>query len=129
MTAARDYIRQHGQPDDEVVDEIVSRVVEVADPDRVILFGSAVRGEMGPDSDLDFLVIKSGQYDRARLESELYVAMYGVGLAADFILVTPQQVERYKHAKFLVIHPALHEGVDVYNRAPILSLQTSTETH
>ncbi len=121
MTVARDYIRRHGQPDDEVIDEIVRRVVEVADPDRVILFGSAVRGEMGPDSDLDFLVIKSGRYDRARLEGELYVAMYGVGLAADFILVTPQQVEQYRHAKFLVIHPALHEGVDVYNRAPIPS--------
>lgn len=118
---ARDYIRQHGQPADEVVVEVVRRVVEVADPDRIILFGSAVRGEMGPDSDLDFLVIKSGQYDRAKLEGELYVAMHGVGLAADFILVTPQQVERYKRAKFLVIHPALNEGVDVYNRAPIPS--------
>ena len=117
MTAARDYIRQHGEPDDEVV----RRVVEVADPDRIILFGSAVRGEMGPDSDLDFLVIKSGQYGRAKLEGELYVAMHGVGLAADFILVTPQQVERYKYAKFLVIHPALNKGVDVYNRAPIPS--------
>ncbi len=121
MTAARDYIRQHGQPDDAVIDEIVRRVVEVAVPDRIILFGSAARGEMGPDSDLDFLVIKSGEYDRARLEGELYVAMRGIGLAADFILVTPQQVERYKHVKFLVIHPALNEGVDMYIRATLPS--------
>ena len=76
---------------------------------------------MGPDSDLDFLVIKSGQYDRARLEGELYVAMHGVGIAADFILVTPQQVERFKQAKFLAIYPALNEGVDLYNRAPTSS--------
>ena len=121
MTAARDYIRRHGKPDDEVIDEIVRRVIEVAGPDRIILFGSAARGEMGPDSDLDFLVIKSGQYDHARLEGELYVAMKGVGLAADFILVTPQQVERYKKAKFLVIHPALNDGVEVYNRAALPS--------
>ena len=65
---------------------------------------------MGPDSDLDFLVIKSGEYDRARLEGDIYVPMRGIGLAADFILVTPQQVERYKHAKFLIIHPALEEA-------------------
>ena len=33
-----------------VLDEIIRRVVEVARPDRIILFGSAARGEMGPDS-------------------------------------------------------------------------------
>ena len=118
MTAAREYIRQHGRPDNAVIDEIVRRVVQVAQPDRIILFGSAARGDTGPDSDLDFLVIKSGEYDRARLEGDIYVAMRGIGLAADFILVTPQQVDQYKHAKFLVIHPALEEGVDVYNHAP-----------
>ena len=53
-TSARDYVRRHGKPDDNVIGEIVRRVVKVAEPDRIILFGSAVRGEMGPDSDLDF---------------------------------------------------------------------------
>ena len=118
MTAAREYIRQHGKPDDSVIDEIVTRVVQVAQPDRGILFGSAARADMGPDSDLDFLVVKSGEYDRARLEGDIYVAMRGIGLAADFILVTPQQVEQYKHAKFLIIHPALEEGAGVYNNGP-----------
>ena len=120
-TAARDYIRRHGKPDDNVISEIVRRVVKVAEPDRIILFGSAARGEMGPDSDLDFLVIKSGEYDRAKLEGDLYVAMSGVGLAADFMLVTPQQVEQYKHSKSLIIYPALNEGVEVYDHAALLS--------
>ena len=119
MTAARDYIRHHGKPDDAVVAEIVRRVVEVAEPDRIILFGSAARGEMGPDSDLDFLVIKSGHYDRARLEGDLYVAMDGIGLAADFVLVTPRQVERYKDSRYLVIHPALNEGIEMYDHAAL----------
>ena len=39
-----------------VLEEIVRRIVEVAQPERVILFGSAARGEMGPDSDVDLLV-------------------------------------------------------------------------
>ena len=38
-----------------VLDEIVRRVIEVAQPDRIILFGSAARGQMGPDSDIDLL--------------------------------------------------------------------------
>jgi len=42
----------------DMLDEIVKRVVAVADPDKIILFGSAARGEMGPNSDLDLLIIK-----------------------------------------------------------------------
>jgi predicted nucleotidyltransferase len=44
------------------LDEIIRRIVEVAAPERIILFGSAARGEMGPNSDLDLLVIKSGDF-------------------------------------------------------------------
>lgn len=39
-----------------VLGEIVRRIVAVAEPDRIILFGSAARGQMGPHSDLDLLV-------------------------------------------------------------------------
>ncbi len=117
VTAAREYIREHGTPDDAVVQEIVRRVIETVDPDRIILFGSAARGDMGPDSDLDFLVIKSGKYDRGRLEGDMYVAMRGVGLAADFVLLSPELVEHHKDSKSLIVHPALSEGIEVYTRA------------
>ena len=40
----------------DVLDEIVRRIVEVAEPEEIILFGSAARGTMGPNSDLDLLV-------------------------------------------------------------------------
>ena len=44
--------------------EIIRRIVEVAAPEKIILFGSAARGEMGPDSDVDRLVIKSNVHRR-----------------------------------------------------------------
>ena len=47
-----------GQVRQEVLDEVVRRIVEVAQPEKIILFGSAVRGEMGPNSDVDLLVVK-----------------------------------------------------------------------
>lgn len=46
-----------GRLKQEVLDEIVRRIVEVAQPEKIILFGSAVRGEMGPNSDVDLLVL------------------------------------------------------------------------
>ena len=54
------------------LDDIVRRIVEVAQPEKIILFGSAARGEMGPHSDLDFLVIKSGADSAAILASRIY---------------------------------------------------------
>lgn len=42
----------------ELLDEIVRRIVAVSDPEQIILFGSYARGDTGPDSDLDLLVIK-----------------------------------------------------------------------
>jgi predicted nucleotidyltransferase len=45
----------------EVLDDVVRRIVEVAAPEKIILFGSAARGELGPNSDIDLLVIKGGR--------------------------------------------------------------------
>jgi uncharacterized protein len=48
--------------DQKTLDDIIRRIVEVAHPEKIILFGSAARGEMGPNSDVDLLVIKSGAH-------------------------------------------------------------------
>ena len=46
--------------DQKTLDDIIRRIVEVAHPEKIILFGSAARGEMGPNSDVDLLIIKEG---------------------------------------------------------------------
>jgi uncharacterized protein len=97
-----------------VLRDILRRVVEVAHPDKIILFGSAARGEMGPNSDVDLLVIKSGRFHRRRLAEEIYMHMEGAGAAVDVILVTPEEVARYGDTPWLVIAPALTEGRVVY---------------
>jgi len=54
-----------------MLNKIIRRIVETASPEKVILFGSAARGEAGPDSDIDLLVIKSNAH-RRRLAQEIY---------------------------------------------------------
>jgi predicted nucleotidyltransferase len=99
---------------DEKFQEIIRRIVKVAQPDRIILFGSAARGEMGHSSDVDLLVIKRGQFHHSRLTAEIYMNLHGVGQAVDVILATPEQVEQYRNTHCLVIAPALREGKEVY---------------
>jgi predicted nucleotidyltransferase len=97
----------------EKLDQIIRRIVEVAHPEKIILFGSAARGEMGPHSDVDLLVIKSGA-NRLDLTGQIYRNLHGVGEAVDIVVITPEDVERYHSSHALVIAPALKEGKVVY---------------
>lgn len=94
--------------------KIIRRIVEVAEPEKIIMFGSAARGEMGPNSDVDLLVVKSGNFDRSRLVGDIYMNLHGVDQAVDVILVTPEEIKRYRNTHCLVIAPALREGKEVY---------------
>lgn len=96
-----------------VLDEIVRRVVEVAEPERIILFGSAARGESRPDSDIDLLVVKEGAH-RRKLSQAIYRRLLGIGRSVDVVVVTPEDIERYRDAVGLVIRPALEEGRTIY---------------
>ncbi len=98
----------------EILAEIIQRVVAVAQPERIILFGSAAREEMGPNSDVDLLVVKSGEFDQGRVLGDIYINLHGVGQAVDVVLVTPEQLERYRDTHCLVIAPALREGKEIY---------------
>ena len=99
----------------EVLNEILRRIVDVARPEKIILFGSTARGDRGSDSDLDLLVIKSGDYNPRTVAADIYMKLYGVGQAVDLIVVTPEQVRKYANSPYLVLHPALHEGKVLYD--------------
>ncbi len=104
------------KPDPAVLRDIVDRIVAVARPEKIVLFGSAARGEMGPNSDIDLLVIKGGKFNRWRLTQSIYRQLCGAEAAIDVVVVTPDEVERYRHTHCLVICPALREGKVVYDQ-------------
>ena len=107
-------------PNKKVLDDIIKRIVEVAKPEKIILFGSAARGEIGPSSDLDLLIVKSGAH-RRKLAQEIYMNLFGVGQAVDIVVVTPEDIERYRDSIGLIIEPALKEGKVVYEREAFAS--------
>lgn len=100
-----------------ILEEVVRRVIEAAQPEKIILFGSAARRKMGADSDIDLLVVKSGVH-RRRLAQAIYIKLLGVGCPVDVIVVTPEDIERYRNAIGLIIGPVLKEGKVVYERLP-----------
>lgn len=105
-----------GTLDTSMLDEVIQRVVAIAQPEMIILFGSAARGEMGPNSDLDLLVVKSGA-DAPDLMRDIYMGLIGVGTPVDALVVSPEDLERYRDSHGLVIPEALGEGKVVYEAA------------
>jgi predicted nucleotidyltransferase len=108
-----------GTVDPDVLKEIVRRIVACTNPEKIILFGSGAHGTMGPDSDLDFLVIKNGEFDAGRLTEEIYLNLIGIGQAVDIIVVSASDVHQYGSSPYLVISPALREGREVYHAGPV----------
>jgi predicted nucleotidyltransferase len=100
--------------DPRTVHEMVRRIVAVAEPERVIMFGSAARGEMGPHSDVDLLVVKGGEYRSREVALRIRRALRDLRLPLDVIVATPGQIERYGDCFALVYYPALREGQVLY---------------
>ena len=98
---------------EEILQEIVRRIVVTVRPEKIILFGSAAREQMGPDSDLDLLVIKSCR-NRRETARRIRRKLIGVGVPKDIIVATPEDIERYKDTIGLIYRPALREGKVLY---------------
>jgi uncharacterized protein len=60
------------------------------------------------------LVIKGGKFNRWRVTTAIYRNLSGE-IAVDVVVVTPEEVERYRDTHCLVICPALKEGKIVYD--------------
>jgi uncharacterized protein len=103
------------KPDPNLLDELVKRTIAAVDPLRIILFGSAARGSMGPDSDLDLLIVVRDGVHRRRTAQTVYKNLRGIGLAKDVVVATETDIHLYGDNPSLVIYPALHQGKEIYH--------------
>jgi len=79
--------------DRKVLETIVRRILTVTKPEKIILFGSAARGEMGPGSDLDILVVAACDH-RRNTARKIRHALFGIGVAIDIIVAKPEDLDR-----------------------------------
>lgn len=105
------------EPDPKTVEELVRRTVEAVHPQRIVLFGSAARGTMGPQSDLDALVVVPDGTDCLAAAQTIHRALSDLGAAKDIVVVQASEVECHARNPYLVIHAALSEGKELYRAA------------
>jgi uncharacterized protein len=105
---------KHTEP---VLQEIVRRVVEAFHPLRIILFGSAARGESKPDSDVDILVVMPNGTKRLETTQALHLGLFGIPVSVDFLVATPADLEKHRENIGLIYKTILREGKELYASA------------
>ena len=103
--------------DPRLLADAVERITRCAQPTRILLFGSAARGDASPDSDLDFLVVVADGTHRRETARRLYRALSDLGHPKDVVVVTESDVTQYGEDPSLVIRPALRDGKELYRVA------------
>lgn len=100
----------------EQLDEIVRRVVSRFEPEKMVLFGSLARGEGRTGSDADLLVVMPVAGSRREQATEIELALTGIEMPVDLIVVTPEDIEKHRQQKGSVVRSAIEEGRVLYER-------------
>jgi len=100
-----------------LVDEIVRRIVEVAHPDKIILFGSAAIGQMSDDSDVDLLVLEPSPGNARQESVRIRDALAGVTYPFDIIVISTERFEETKSVAGGIAYPANKYGRVIYEAA------------
>lgn len=99
---------------DRRIRQVVSQIVALSRPQKVILFGSAAVGRLGSANDLDFLVIMP---DGARTNKVLDLLNVGVRdkpMPCDFLVATASQLKQHAAVQGTIYHEIVTHGREVY---------------
>jgi len=111
MTTATDYMLS----DDRTLTEIVRRLVAAFQPEEIYLFGSKARGEAGPDSDYDLLLVVADEAAPERKRSRLaYQSLRGTRAAADVLVWSRGDFDRRLHLVASLPATVRREGRLIY---------------
>jgi predicted nucleotidyltransferase len=100
----------------DLIADIVRRIVETSQPERIILFGSRARGNSRPDSDFDVLVIKESDEPRYRRSVALYVALADLPAELEVMVYTPEEIAEWRKVPQAFVTTAVREGTTIYER-------------
>ena len=104
------------QIDDRLREVIVSRIESVAQPEKIILFGSRARGTAHSDSDIDLLVIARSDQPRYRRAAPIYGALSDILAPMAILVYSPQEVEEWAGVSRAFVTTAVRQGTVLYEK-------------
>jgi len=101
---------------DVALQQAVDRIARRFQPEKIILFGSRARGQGRPDSDADLLVVMPVDGSKRQQAVQMDLALEGIPIPIDLVVVTPEEVQKYRDAIGTIIHEAVRDGKVLYER-------------
>ena len=102
--------------EDELIRTITDRIAEAIRPVKIILFGSWARGERGPHSDIDLLIVQESDLSRPQRYAQVRRLFWGMGVPMDILVYTPEEYARYQSVPGSFTHTVAREGKVLYAR-------------
>lgn len=96
---------------------MVARIVKRFDPEQIILFGSQARGDAGPDSDVDLLVVMDVEGSILERQLDVRQVLHGIPARVDIVISPPSEFAWRKDVVGTIEWPAVHEGRVLYARS------------
>jgi uncharacterized protein len=96
---------------------MAERIVRDYDPVKIILFGSHARGEAGPESDIDLLVVLPEVANKRQAAVAIRRLLTDLPVPKDIVVTTPEEIARRGDLVGTVLRPALREGKVLYERS------------
>ena len=103
---------------DQLLEQVVQRILVVGTPLKIVLFGSQGRGTARPTSDLDLLIVEESSLPRYRRAARYLRALIGIFPAKDVEVWTPSEIAEWAGVPNAFITTALREGQVLYARQP-----------
>lgn len=92
---------------------IMRQLIEKYKPEKIILFGSAAKGNFRTDSDLDFMIVKQTTKNKAERMREVS-SLVSRKTPADFLVYTPEEIKRRLAIGDYFVEDVLKEGKVLY---------------
>lgn len=106
---------------DEIARDIINATVGAVAPEQIVLFGSRARGDNGPDSDLDLLVVARDSFTPEHTRQgdlrRIRQAIRPFRLPVDVLLYSHDEIDTWRQSPNHVIGRSLREGLTVYERS------------
>ena len=96
------------------IESITTQLIEKYKPEKIILFGSAARGDATLDSDADFLIIKKDTPYKGRDRIIEVSRMIDRNMPADFLVYRPEEFEKRLAMGDPFLEMILQEGKVLY---------------
>ena len=105
---------------DALLQEMLDVIIKAVNPRQIVLFGSYARGTAGPNSDLDFLIVKDEPFvsgkNRRKEMAKVWQFLAHYPIPQDVLIYSQDEVNRWRNTKNHIISQAYREGKVIYER-------------